>query len=206
MSPSIRMSLTGVPLAAVLALVLAGLPSNAGEKDPAQPSGTKAAAPATEKNPSPAPAKASPGVPAGAAASIPSSAAASAPGAAAASASGSSAVSEPAGAPASAPAAGMRAFIDPATGQLVGPDAEAVRDLMNSGQNPAALRTFAVPAPRIIRGPGSTIGMALGDEFMMSVVAHKDASGKVTFECLPGGAPEQLGNPPAPKKEADDVR
>jgi hypothetical protein len=191
------MSLTGVPVAAVLALVLAGLPSNAGEKDPAQPSGTKAAAPATEKNPATAPAKASPAVPASGPASVPAAEAASAPAGAAASAPDAAA---------SAPAAGMRAFIDPATGQLVGPDAEDVRNLMNSGPNAAALRTFAAPAPRIIRGPGSTIGMALGDEFMMSVVAHKDASGKVTFECLPGGAPEQLGNPPAPKKEADDVR
>ena len=82
--------------------------------------------------------------------------------------------------------AGMKAYIDPATGQLTQPSAEQAAALDAAGK-PAATRDSraAAAAPRTLYPEQGGVGMALDDSFDSTFIARKTADGHVTTDCLP---------------------
>ena len=79
--------------------------------------------------------------------------------------------------PAAAVSAGVRAFVDPATGKLRPPTAEERRQLAAAADRSA--RTYEV----VVRPDGTRI-VELDDAFFMSVVATKRPDGALQFRCL----------------------
>ncbi len=83
----------------------------------------------------------------------------------------------------------MRAFIDPATGQLVQPSAEQAAALEAAGPaRPAAasrLRSLAPVTTEIYPAQGG-VGMTLDESHMSYFVARKEAGGKIATACVPG--------------------
>jgi hypothetical protein len=79
--------------------------------------------------------------------------------------------------PAAAVSAGVRAFVDPATGKLRPPTAEERRQL--AGAVDRSARTYEV----VVRPDGTRL-VELDDAFFMSVVATKRTDGTLKFRCL----------------------
>jgi hypothetical protein len=88
---------------------------------------------------------------------------------------------EPCPADDTATQSGMRAFIDPATGQLREPTAEEAAELSRAGER----RALARVAPQVVQRPGGMISAQLGDEYMNDVVVRKNADGTLVFKCVP---------------------
>jgi hypothetical protein len=83
---------------------------------------------------------------------------------------------------------GMQAYVDPRTGKLRQPtreEAQALRDEI------AALTNRSVEGLQPVFHPDGTIGLDLQGRFLNLTVAHIDADGKLSMECL-------TGPPPAP--------
>jgi hypothetical protein len=92
-----------------------------------------------------------------------------------------------------ADAPGMRAFVNPVTGELddaatpqeakqLSNAAARVRTLTNSGTTTASTDD----SERLIYGPNNTVGLLLGEEDMVSVKVQVDAEGNLTQECVTG--------------------
>jgi hypothetical protein len=83
---------------------------------------------------------------------------------------------------------GMQAYVDPRTGRLRQPtraEEQALRDEI------AALTNRSVEGLQPVFYPDGTIGLDLQGRFLNLSVAHLDADGKLSMECL-------TGPPPAP--------
>jgi len=77
-----------------------------------------------------------------------------------------------------APAAGVRAFIDPATGKLRPPSAEEKRQLVSTARGRSS-RTYEV----VVRPDGTRL-VELDDAFSMSVVATTGPDGALRYRCV----------------------
>ena len=110
-------------------------------------------------------------------------------------------------APAPSAAAGQRAHVDP-QGKLKDADPEESQKL--SDQLKAL---FSRPVENLvpIYGPGSSVGVNLGEEFMVAATATIGPDGKIQFNCGPAAQAKQSVENAAPvsksvEKEASDVR
>ena len=118
-----------------------------------------------------------------------------------ASASAQNAPATPAQAPSAEAAgqAGMRAFIDPATGQLREPTSEEA-----AGLTRFMVRTLAMPAaPEVVRHPNGMVSAQLGEEYMNDVVVRKNPDGTLSWACVPRPLSESVLNTPAPPKSPE---
>lgn len=86
--------------------------------------------------------------------------------------------------PAPSAARGVRAFRDPATGQLRAPTADELRRLSQEGH----VREKAARIPVIVTRADGTKIADLGGEFLMRVVAEKQPDGSTRLRCLPPAA------------------
>jgi hypothetical protein len=80
---------------------------------------------------------------------------------------------------------GFKAFIDPATGELVEPTAEEAAALEAAGQTQAALRQAAAQ-PATITGLYGAVGIVLGESQMSYFVARRNSDGALGMACVPG--------------------
>jgi hypothetical protein len=87
--------------------------------------------------------------------------------------------------PATGPTAGLRAFLDPATGMLTENPTEAhLKDLepvATRGQRSAKAGAGVTTVRR-----GNAVGVQLDDSFMLHSVARRDADGDVDLACVTG--------------------
>jgi hypothetical protein len=116
-----------------------------------------------------------------------------------------------AAAPAAAHQAGMKAYMDPATGKLLESDPAATQHSSLNHLAPLFSRTPATvgtastasttTAPEIIYGPGNTQSVLMGEDAMVFQVVHRDADGKLTQECVTGEshAKHALHSPKTPR-------
>jgi hypothetical protein len=107
---------------------------------------------------------------------------------------------ETAKAPAATPAetagqAGMKAYIDPATGKLREPNADdaALAAAATKGRQAQAVR----PEPVILQRPGGGRIAVLGEEYLEDVVVWKNADGTLTFQCAPRSQQKRAVEEPA---------
>jgi len=118
---------------------------------------------------------------------------------------------EAAKAPAETPAeaagqAGMKAYIDPATGKLREPTAEdaaaAAAAAAKSRQAQAAR-----PEPVVVQHSSGMVSAELGEEYMEDVVVRKNADGTLAFQCVPRSRTEKVltkpGSPAKPELEKE---
>ena len=118
---------------------------------------------------------------------------------------------EAAKAPAETPAetagqAGMKAYIDPATGKLREPTAEdaaaAAAAAAKSRQAQAAR-----PEPVVVQHASGMVSAELGEEYMEDVVVRKNADGTLAFQCVPRSRTEKVltkpGSPAKPELEKE---
>lgn len=89
--------------------------------------------------------------------------------------------------------AGVKAYIDPATGKLREPTAE---DAAAAAAGRQALR--AAPAPLVVQHPSGMMSAELGEEYMNDVVVQKSADGKLVYKCVPRSQREKALATPAP--------
>lgn len=83
------------------------------------------------------------------------------------------------------PASGMRAYIDPATGELRDQTPEeALGAGMKSKSSSGAASTKSVA----VSSPMGGFIAELDESFMLNAVATRDASGRVKMHCIPGGS------------------
>jgi hypothetical protein len=107
----------------------------------------------------------------------------------------------PALAPAAEPAGqdGMRAFIDPATGQLRQPTPEEAAALHRF-----VLRALTIPTTaQVVSYPNGMLSALLGDEYMNDVVVRKNPDGTLSWVCVPRPLSESVLNTPAPPKSPE---
>lgn len=107
--------------------------------------------------------------------------------------------------------AGVMAYIDRTTGELVQPDAPQTEHSNLNRPAPLASRTPRVisraatassaTSSDIIYGPENTQSVLTDEDSMVFQVAHKDADGKLTQECVTGEshANHALHSPKTPK-------
>jgi len=76
---------------------------------------------------------------------------------------------------------GMRAYVNPVTGELRDQTPE---EMMESGAASAKAASFSSPKSYTLAS-GATV-MPLDESFMSNAIASKDAAGKVRFQCLDG--------------------
>jgi hypothetical protein len=80
---------------------------------------------------------------------------------------------------------GFKAFIDPATGELVQPTAEEAAALEAAAPATAAL-TLAPAQPATITGLYGAAGVVLDDSQMSYFVARRNSDGALGMACVPG--------------------
>ena len=114
-------------------------------------------------------------------------------------------------APAATPAeiagqAGMKAYIDPATGKLREPtaeDAAAVAAAAAKSRQAQAAR----PEPVVVQHASGMVSAELGEEYMEDVVVRKNADGTLAFQCVPRSRTEKVltkpGSPAKPELEKE---
>ncbi len=95
--------------------------------------------------------------------------------------------------------AGLRAFVDPETGQLREPTREEVEALSRAMLQASALAI----EPSVVQYPNGMLGVQLGDEFMNDVVARRNPDGSISMVCVPGSQLEKAMAQPAPAKRPD---
>ena len=93
--------------------------------------------------------------------------------------------------------AGLRAFIDPQTGQLRAPTPEEAAELA-AAVHAARLQTLS--ELEVVVHPDGMKSVDLKDAFMIDLVARRNPDGTLSIGCLPPGAPAAL--PPAPRPAA----
>ena len=91
-------------------------------------------------------------------------------------------------APAATPAetvgqAGMKAYIDPATGKLREPNADDAAAVAAAGKVKGREALKAAPEPVVIQHAGGMVSAQLGEEYMEDVVVRKNADGTLVFQC-----------------------
>jgi hypothetical protein len=95
--------------------------------------------------------------------------------------------------------AGVRAFIDPATGQLREPTPEEAASLTRF-----LVRAFALPAaPQVVQYPNGMLSAQLGEEYMNDVIVRKNPDGTLSWVCVPRPLSEIVLKTPAPPKSPD---
>ena len=102
--------------------------------------------------------------------------------------------------------AGMKAYIDPATGKLREPTAEdaaaAAAAAAKSRQAQAAR-----PEPVVIQHASGMVSAELGEEYMEDVVVRKNADGTLAFQCVPRSRIDKVltkpGSPAKPELEKE---
>jgi len=102
--------------------------------------------------------------------------------------------------------AGMKAYIDPATGKLREPTAEdaaaAAAAAAKSRQAQAAR-----PEPVVVQHASGMVSAELGEEYMEDVVVRKNADGTLAFQCVPRSRTEKVltkpGSPAKPELEKE---
>jgi hypothetical protein len=93
----------------------------------------------------------------------------------------------------------VKAFIDPATGELRAPTQEEEEALARAIAPSAARRAQAARA--VLVSPEGIVSYELGEDGMMDVVVRTGADGKPVFLCTPRSeTPRALTRPLAPKK------
>jgi hypothetical protein len=93
----------------------------------------------------------------------------------------------------------VKAFIDPATGELRAPTAEEEAALARAIAPMAARRALA--AREAFVGPDGTLAYEVGEDGMVDVVVRTGADGRAVFLCTPRSeTPKALTRPLAPKK------
>ena len=91
---------------------------------------------------------------------------------------------------------GLRAFLDPQTGELRQPTAEEARALSRASREAFAL---AVDSLQAVVHPDGMISVDLGDLFQQDLVAVKGPDGSISMRCLPrAGSFAQRRSTPAP--------
>lgn len=97
---------------------------------------------------------------------------------------------------------GMRAFVDPTTGELRAPTREEEAALARA--NAGKLRDRTNAASEVVVGADGSLIYYLGEDGMVDVVARTLSDGKAVFSCTPRAEThEALTRPlPAPKKDA----
>lgn len=97
------------------------------------------------------------------------------------------------------PMSGMRAFVDPKTGELRPPTPEEGAALSRAIAGEGRFRAQAVKEAQV--GVNGGVNYYLGDEGMVDVIAHIGSDGKAVFACSNRAeTPKVLARPPAPKK------
>lgn len=81
-----------------------------------------------------------------------------------------------------APLAGIKAFIDPRTGQLRAPTREEEQELARSGPG---MRLKGAPVFKAVQSANGMISLVLGEEFMNDVVVRQAADGSLAYVCTP---------------------
>ena len=82
--------------------------------------------------------------------------------------------------------AGLRAFIDPQTGQLREPTPEEAAELAAAAR---AARLQKLSELEVVEHPDGMKSVDLKDAFMIDLVAHRNPDGSLSIGCLPPGAP-----------------
>ena len=95
--------------------------------------------------------------------------------------------------------AGVRAFIDPVTGQLREPTPEEAAALTRF-----MVRALTLPtAPQVVRHPNGMLSAQLGEEYMNDVVVRRNPDGTLSWACVPGSLSETVLKTPAPPKSPE---
>jgi hypothetical protein len=81
----------------------------------------------------------------------------------------------------------VKAYIDPATGQLRPAEQEEMQAAPPQAP-PALLRSTTLAEPQTFRHPSGAIGVILGPEHMVFSVATIGKDGKIEYECVQGEA------------------
>ena len=93
----------------------------------------------------------------------------------------------------------VKAFLDPATGELRAPTPEEEAALARAIAPRAERRAQAVREPMV--HDNGIVSIELGEEGMVDFVARTGPDGKAVFLCTPRSqTPKALTGPPAPKK------
>ena len=98
----------------------------------------------------------------------------------------------------SAGEAGMRAYIDPATGQLREPTAEEVAALGRRG-----LRASALSTKPVVQHADGMLSVELGEEYMTEVVVRRNADGSLAMACVPRPLTDAVLKTPAPPRSPE---
>ena len=94
--------------------------------------------------------------------------------------------------------AGMRAYIDPATGQLREPTAEEVAALGRRG-----LRASALSTKPVVQHADGMLSVELGEEYMSEVVVRRNADGSLSMACVPRPLTDAVLKTPAPPRSPE---
>jgi hypothetical protein len=95
--------------------------------------------------------------------------------------------------------AGLRAFIDPQTGQLREPTPQEAQALSRAAQEAFAR---AVESLEAVVHPDGTISVDLKSLFMQDLVAVKDSEGSLSVHCVPDSEKPLAVAEPAPRRPA----
>ena len=115
-------------------------------------------------------------------------------------------------APAATPAetagqAGMKAYIDPATGKLREPNADEAAAVAAAAKVKGREALKAAPEPVVIQHAGGMVSAQLGEEYMEDVVVRKNADGTLAFQCVPRSqaqkASDKQTEKPAPQAKPE---
>lgn len=94
--------------------------------------------------------------------------------------------------------AGLRAFIDPQTGQMREPTPEEAAELAAAVH---AARLQALSELEVVVHPDGMKSVDLKDAFMIDLVAHRNPDGSLSIGCQPPGVPAPAPRPSAPALE-----
>lgn len=81
-----------------------------------------------------------------------------------------------------APLAGVKAFIDPKTGQLRAPTSEEEQELARAG---SGMRLQGAQVLKAVQSANGMISLVLSDEFMNDVVVRQASDGSLSYVCTP---------------------
>ncbi|HQR45871.1 MAG TPA: hypothetical protein PLB02_05255 [Thermoanaerobaculia bacterium] len=96
--------------------------------------------------------------------------------------------------------AGMKAFIDPATGQLREPTPE---EAAAAARLTRLVRAGVTAEPKAVVHPNGMVSAELGEEYMNDVVVRKGPDGKLSMACVPHAESPKALDKPAPPAKAE---